>query len=443
MTGSFKTLLCASLLGLATPVHGSSVTLEADLILTDVTVYPSPDAEPLPKATVWIHDGEIVRVEPRSFEDAGETAFDPAARVLQGNGRVLTAGFWNSHVHFTPPTWADPRSMTGEQVAEGMTDMLLRWGFTSVVDTGADPGWLAQLRRHIETGVVGPRILEASGSFVGKDASPAYLDFKLPELATAEQAVQVTRRTLEFKPDGIKIFTGSFAGPGKALHMTQDVVDAVTKTAHAQDAWVIAHPQSLKGVELAVEGGVDILAHTAPDAGKLPPDLVKRIVERDMALVPTLQLWRYELGRGGAPPPVVERFQNLGVGQLRDVAAAGGEILFGTDVGYMTDFDPTEEYQKMSEAGLDFRQILASLTTAPSRRFLGKKTGGTVTRGQSADLVLLAADPADDPTAFAQVDLVVRGGRLIYESVQKKTTAHEKTAAPKKETAALVKADGP
>ena len=37
----------------------------------------------------------------------------------------------------------------------------------------------------------------------------------------------------------------------------------------------------------------------------------------------------------------------------------GGQILFGTDVGYLSDFDPTREYELMGEAGLGWRETLA------------------------------------------------------------------------------------
>lgn len=51
------------------------------------------------------------------------------------------------------------------------------------------------------------------------------------------------------------------------------------------------------------------------------------------------------------------------------VAITGGQILFGTDVGYLPDFDPTAEYEFMSAAGLSWREILAALTANPAKRF--------------------------------------------------------------------------
>ena len=92
---------------------------------------------------------------------------------------------------------------------------------------------------------------------------------------------------------------------------------------------------------------------------------------------------------------------------------AGGQVLFGTDVGYMTDYDPTEEYQLMARA-LTPMQILASLTTAPAARWKEEAQRGRVAEGMDADLVVLEGDPAADAANFAKVRCTIRGGQLIY-----------------------------
>ena len=101
--------------------------------------------------------------------------------------------------------------------------------------------------------------------------------------------------------------------------------------------------------------------------------------------------------------------------EVRDYSNAGGQILFGTDVGYTDAFDTTEEYRLMSHA-LDWRQILTSLTTAPAARFGFSARKGRIAPGMDADLVVLNADPAQDPTAFARVRDTIRAGRVIWGS---------------------------
>jgi len=102
--------------------------------------------------------------------------------------------------------------------------------------------------------------------------------------------------------------------------------------------------------------------------------------------------------------------------QLRAFSAAGGQILFGTDVGYIEQFDTSEEFAWMSRAGLTFQQILASLTTNPAQRFGTAARRGRIAAGMDADLVVLSADPAQDAAAFSKVRYTIVSGKLVYSA---------------------------
>ena len=67
----------------------------SDLVLTGGTVYSSPEAKPVRDAVVVVHDGKIAAVGKR-----GEVRIPGGATVLDCSGKVIVAGFWNSHVHF-------------------------------------------------------------------------------------------------------------------------------------------------------------------------------------------------------------------------------------------------------------------------------------------------------------------------------------------------------
>ena len=43
---------------------------------------------------------------------------------------------------------------------------------------------------------------------------------------------------------------------------------------------MFAHPQTLEGVQLAIDGGVDVLAHTAPAGRSVAAGEVASMVER-------------------------------------------------------------------------------------------------------------------------------------------------------------------
>ena len=54
----------------------------------------------------------------------------------------------------------------------------------------------------------------------------------------------------------------------------------------------------------------------------------------------TLRLRSAELAVAGAPQVAIDAFERRGVEQVRHLDVAGGEARVGTDVGYMTAFDP-------------------------------------------------------------------------------------------------------
>jgi imidazolonepropionase-like amidohydrolase len=69
----------------------------------------------------------------------------------------------------------------------------------------------------------------------------------------------------------------------------------------------------------------------------------------------------------------------------------------------------------LTGAGLDFRQILTMLTTAPAKRFgLSSKTGQIIP-GMDADIVLLNGDPATDILSPDKVIYTFLQGKLIYQ----------------------------
>jgi len=80
------------------------------------------------------------------------------------------------------------------------------------------------------------------------------------------------------------------------------------------------------------------------------------------------------------------------------------------------DPDPAEEYQLMTQAGMDFRHILASLTTAPAERFGRSKELGRVAVGLKADLVVLKGDPSRNVQALTDVYYTLRDGKIVYRT---------------------------
>jgi imidazolonepropionase-like amidohydrolase len=199
--------------------------------------------------------------------------------------------------------------------------------------------------------------------------------------------------------------------------MTVDIARAAAEETHARGKLLFAHPSTLDGIRIGLDAGVDVFVHTT--LGERQPwddALVRRMVAQRVSVVPTLKLWHYELDKQQSPPEVTDQLVAASLAELRAFKAGGGQILFGTDVGYMHDFDPTQEYVLMSQAGLTPAEILASLTTAPAERFGESRRRGRIAPGLDADLVVLDADPADDVRNFARVRCAFRAGKLVFSA---------------------------
>lgn len=397
--------------------HDPARTARGDLALVNARLLASPSAAPLDDAVVVVRDGRITAAGPRSG-----IALPSGIRTIGAEGRTLTAGFWNAHVHFIADEWREAASAPAADLSARLKRMLLRHGFTTVVDAGSPWPVVSALRGRIDAGdVTGPRILSAGGILFPQGGAPPAGVIEglgsMPEVHTPAEATALVRGRIEQGADVIKLYLATW-WQQPAARLTPAIVSAVTAEASRHGKPVLAHPADLTGIETAIEGGVDVLVHTTAPSGPWPASLVPRLLEAEMALVPTLKLWRAELLRQGVAPEAAGLIQQTAVAQLSAFAGAGGEVLFGTDVGYMQDDDPAEEFALMAEAGMSGRQILAALTTAPAARFAGADRTGVIAPGQIADLVLIDGDPTADPAAFGRVVLVVREGAIVWDGAQ-------------------------
>ena len=147
-----------------------------------------------------------------------------------------------------------------------------------------------------------------------------------------------------------------------------------------------------------------------------PPELVARMKAAHMSLIPTLTLFDVEMQRNHASPEGTQQGIALAVSQLHAYASAGGQILFGTDIGCIDHYDTAEEFQLMSRSDMTFPQILASLTTNPAQRFGYGSHSGRIAPGFDADLVVLKLDPTADITALSRVAYTIRNGKVLFAS---------------------------
>ena len=399
--------LHAITLGVVAALAAAS-SLGADVAVNNVRVYPAPGAAPLVDATVLVHDGRIAAV-------GRHVALPPGTTILPCEHCVVVAGFWNAHVHFMEPKWADAAHLPAPALERQVRDMVTRSGFASVVDTGSDLAITAALRQRIDSGeVAGPHIRTAGLPLFPAHALPYYLadlppDFKarLGQPETPDAAREFVAGNLAAGADVTKLFTGSIVGPDKVQPMREDIATAAAAESHARGALVFSHATNLEGVRVAVASGVDVLAHVPEVVQGIDAAMLRDMARRHMVIIPTLKLFA----------------QDHDIADIRrlvlDAHRAGVRLVFGTDTGFLTDYDVSEEFRQLALAGLTSDEVLAMLTTTPASLFKVDKSEGRVAPGMAGDLTILGSDPRTaGAAAFSDVRYTMRSGRVLFDSAR-------------------------
>ncbi len=406
--------LLACLVGAAAPAVSAGQGAPTRTVLVGGTVYPGPDTAPIINGTVVIEGGKIVGVG-----RAGAVQIPSGATVMDCKGLTVMAGFWNAHVHFAERKWIDASRMSAQDLEVELRQMLTGFGFTSVFDTGSPLSNTRALAARIDGGeIAGPKIYTTGEIIFPKGGLPQPMILQVTGMTTrpmleagsAAEAAEMARRQMDGGADAVKAYGSTWSPP--IVSHSVEAIRAMADVAHARGRLLFVHPSDSAGLNNAIDGHADVLAHVAPGSGPWSAALVDRMKAAHIVLIPTLKLWEWE-GRHDQPSqsqPTIAR----AVEQFRTYWRAGGTVVFGTDVGYIDDYDPAREYELLHQTGLDVSAILAMLTTTPTRVFSPDRHVGRIASGYDADLVVLAGDPAQDPRFFARVRTTLRGGRVIY-----------------------------
>ena len=377
-----------------------------NLAITHATVYTAPDAPSRRDVTVVIRHGMITGVGkhlrvPKNVE------------TISCPGCVVLAGFWNAHVHFMEPKWNEAANQPADKLSRQMSEMLTHSGFTTVVDTGSDGENTIALRRRVDSGeVLGPRIMTAGIPLFPAHALPYYLaelpaelKAKMAQPETAADAAKIVDKDRAAGCDIVKLFTGSIVSPGHITPMPVAIARAAADEAHRHGQLVFSHSSNLEGTKVAIDAGVDVLAHTPEVTSGIDKAMLRRMITQHMTIIPTLKLFSRD-----------DDIANIR-GLDYQFHQLGGRLVYGTDTGFLPDYDQSEEFRQLMQAGFGFREVLAMLTTAPADLFHLSLREGKVMPGMKGDLTILSEDPASgNPEAFSRVRYTIRGGNVIWHS---------------------------
>src|SRR5687767_9816240 len=123
---------------------GSTPTQTPALAITNVTVIDGSGSPPRPHLTVEIRGGRITAID-----SGGRPRIPPDVTVIDGSGKFLIPGLWDTHVHLA-------------KAGEMALGLFVANGVTSVRDMGGDFALVKRWRSEIAAGArVGPRIRAA------------------------------------------------------------------------------------------------------------------------------------------------------------------------------------------------------------------------------------------------------------------------------------------
>lgn len=215
-----------------------------------------------------------------------------------------------------------------------------------------------------------------------------------------------------------------------------EVLKKAVDEAHKLGKIAIAHVLTAEAAKIAVEVGVDGLAHLFIDRPSWTPELIKSIADKGIFVTPCLVLNSSIIGKSAChvahdarvKPKLNEDwkitmcscFNTFPSGNMednydnvKDLHEAGVDILVGTDVsvpmphlgGLAHGVSVHHEMQLLVEAGLTPVEALKAATSVTARRF-SLSDRGIIAEGMRADLLLVKGDPTttiSDSLSIAEV----------------------------------------
>jgi imidazolonepropionase-like amidohydrolase len=350
----------------AAACSGDDPELRGDVLITADRLFDGRELrEP---GAVLVTGGRIAAV--------GESLEAEAERTIDLGDATIMPGVIDLHVH---------------TYQAGTYPGKLRSGVTTVRDVGAPLQVVRPAGRYAGLRVLmaGPLVTVPGGYPTPIWGSDIALDVRTP--ADARSAV---RDLADRGAAVIKIALEPGDGGWPMLSVAE--VRAIVDEAHRHDLRVTAHAARPSGVERAIAGGVDELAHTPCGA---TDDQVRRLAEREVEIVATLDVLQRSTGCALLAARAVE---------------LGGTLLYGSDTGVPGIPEQLEvaELRLLEEAGLSPEDVLAAATSRAGEA-IGLAPLGTLAEGAPADVVAVRGDARTFRDDMARPLVVVSGGRIV------------------------------
>ncbi|MDX8034162.1 amidohydrolase family protein [Lentzea sp. BCCO 10_0856] len=379
---------------------------------------------------VSVEDGKIVRIG---------REVPAGTEVVDGTGATLLPGLIDAHVHTSPESLALALrfGVTTELEMQGVNTRDRRTGISendAVADVRSAGFGLTPPGGH-------PSELFPPGFNPGGEGGPPTGEPPFqPDATSPEGAAASIPRLLAHGSDYVKfmIDDGSVEGhPGLPM-IDQATLNAGVAEARRYGALTVAHTLTIDATRMAVEAGIDGLAHLFVEPHT--DEIIAMVKDAGMFVVPCAVLNASLMGITGDEladdPRVASRldedwdktlrssFNRYPQGDIEDVLTtikvlsdAGVDVLVGTDASLPLPFlgglahgaSVHHELQYLVRAGLTPAQALRAATATTARRF-ALTDRGRIAEGLRADLLLVDGDPTTTISDTLNTRAVWRSG---------------------------------
>lgn len=388
------------------------------------------------------------------------------ATVIDASGQFIMPGLTDAHIHFfqsgglyTRPDGLNlnkvyPYEKDQQWVKNHLSDLMSRYlacGITTVIDVGGPfSNYAIRDKANADTAsvtawVTGPLISTFLPPNLDKTDPP------IIKVNTPEEARELVKKQLPYKPDFIKIWY--IVLPGQTAESTLPIVQAAIDESHAHGLKVAVHATEYETAKSAVTAGADILVHSVDDK-VLDNSMLELLKTKKTVYIPTLivsENYRrtftqqfnftahdfayadpFMLGTlidlKHIPTPVdykVARTRyrvpsekdSMMLVNLKLAEDAGVLVVSGTDAGNIATLHAASfltELLAMQQAGLSNWEIIRASTINAAKGFGKDKDYGSIEKGKIADLILLEKDPVKDINALADIHTVIHRGKTFY-----------------------------
>lgn len=381
------------------------------------------------EGNIHIKDGIIVAINQKLSNDKNKNI------ILEGV--TLIPGLMDSHVHLIGnnelngyESISESSQMATIYGVKNAKNTLLA-GFTTVRNVGAGHFADVALRDAIKNEVViGPRMivsgptLSISGGHGDNNLLPfdhkhSYSNHSIVDSPwEARKAVRINRK---YGADLIK-FTATGGVMSKntdpnARQFTLEEMKAIVDEARSHGMTVAAHAHGLKGIQAAIDAGVDSIEHSS----FIDLSTIKKAINKNVYLSMDIYVSDYILGEGikkGILEESLEKERKVGRIQRENFKLAhsmGALMVFGTDAGIYNHGDNAKQFKYMVEWGMTPLEAIQASTLNTAKLFKMNKVG-EIKEGFYADIVGVSSNPLNDIRSLERVVFVMKNGK-IYKNL--------------------------